>query len=146
MNAFQLLRSDHQKAEQMMNKLMNTRDDATRGSLFSELKRELDVHAEIEEEIFYPALRSAKETSDLVKESLHEHDVMKRMLSKMERMDHSGSQWSASLDELKQNVEHHVHEEEEEMFQKAERLLSWDMLEELGDRMQRRKNDLMKHS
>lgn len=144
MNAFQLLRNDHQKAMQVFQKLMSTTEISNRDLLFAELKQELEVHTEIEEQIFYPALQSARETAGLVKESLHEHDTVKQLLRDLDVMDHDSPQWTASLDTLKENVEHHVHEEEEEMFPKAQEVLSMDTLEELGNRMQRKKKDLMK--
>lgn len=144
MDAFQLLRNDHQKALQVFKKLMSATEISNRDRLFAELKQELEVHAEIEEQIFYPALRSARETASLVKESLHEHDTVKQLLQKLDTTDHGSPQWTASLNMLKKNVEHHVHEEEEEMFPKAQEVLSMDTLEELGNRMQRKKKDLMR--
>lgn len=144
MDAFQLLRNDHQKAMQVFHKLMSATESSNRDRLFAELKQELEVHAEIEEQIFYPALQSARETAGLVKESLHEHDTVKHLLQDLDTMDHDSPQWATSLDTLKNNVEHHVHEEEEEMFTKAQEVLSRDALEELGSRMQRKKKELMR--
>lgn len=145
MDAFQLLRNDHQKAMQVFHKLTDAKEGSRRDRLFRELRRELEAHAELEEQVFYPALRSAKETAGLVKESLHEHDTVKRMLKDMEAMDHASPQWTASLDTLKQNVEHHVQEEESEMFPKAQQMLSTDTLKDLGSKMQKKKKELMKH-
>jgi hemerythrin-like domain-containing protein len=100
------------------------------------LKNELEVHARIEEQIFYPAIKEAKETHDITLEAFEEHRVVKRLLSELEAMPVTDERWGAKLKVLKENVEHHVEEEEDEMFKSARKVLSKEQVDELGARME----------
>jgi hemerythrin-like domain-containing protein len=148
MDAFALLTEDHQKVQRMMDKLAGTTEGAhkTRDSLFTELKKELEIHAAIEEEVFYPALRDAKETADLVDEALEEHETVKQLLHDLEDTANDTEEWTSMFAELKENVEHHVEEEEGDLFKKARKVLSADTIEELGRRLQDHKEALQKAS
>src|SRR2546430_17601963 len=85
MEAIQLLKDDHKKVEKIFSDLENKRDD--RRALFPELDRELTIHAEIEEKIFYPAAKGAEPTRDLVLESIEEHKQIKTALADLEQTD-----------------------------------------------------------
>jgi hemerythrin superfamily protein len=141
MNAFTLLKADHKKVAGIMEKLDSTteRGVKTREELFGQLKTELDVHARVEEKIFYPALKEAKETHDITLEAFEEHRLIKQLLGELDKMDKSEEQWTARFTVLKENVEHHVEEEEGEMFPKARKVLSEEEAEELGTRMEEAK-------
>jgi iron-sulfur cluster repair protein YtfE (RIC family) len=138
MNAFELLKKDHQKVSDIFEELEPTTERAlkTREELFAKLKHELDVHAKIEEEIFYPAIKDAKATHDITLEDIEEHNVVKQLLAELEEMPKGDERWSAKLTVLKENVEHHVEEEEGEMFKDAKKVLSSQQIEELGARME----------
>lgn len=144
MNAFQLLKKDHQKAAELMQKLMDQGEEAgdEQDQLFAELKDELEMHAEIEEQVFYPALEKPKETAPLIKEAKKEHGAVKKLLKKMEEMDTGTKEWTEALKKLHEDVEHHVQEEEKELFPQAEKVLSADALKELGKEMQDLKKQL----
>ena len=141
MNAFQLLKEDHQKVSDIFKKLEETteRAEKTRTELFARLKQELDVHAHIEEKIFYPVLRREAETREITLEGFEEHKVVKRLLTELEANDPTSEQWTAKLKVLKENVEHHVEEEEGEMFKSAREVLSAQQLQELGAQMEEEK-------
>src|ERR1700675_1102225 len=141
MNAIQLLINDHKKVEKIFSDLENKADD--RRALFPELDRELTVHAEIEEKIFYPAAKAAEPTRDLVLESLEEHKQIKMVLADLEHTDMRPAEWAADLKVLKEDVMHHVGEEEDELFPKIQKLLSKAQLEELGTRMEEMKMQLL---
>jgi iron-sulfur cluster repair protein YtfE (RIC family) len=145
MNAFELLKKDHEKVAGIFEKLEPTTERAlkTREELFTQLKQELDVHAEIEETIFYPAIKEADETREITLEAYEEHAVVKRLLSELEAEAKDTEEWKAKLTVLKENVEHHVEEEEGEMFPKAKKVLSKDQVEELGTEMQEAKKQLL---
>ena len=146
MNAFALLKADHKKVAGILEKLDSTteRGVKTREELFSQLKTELDVHARIEETIFYPALEEAKETRDITLEAFEEHRLVKQLLGELDEMSKDQEEWTARFSVLKENVEHHVDEEESEMFPKARKVLSEEQVEELGTRLEEAKKEQMK--
>ncbi|HLL69931.1 MAG TPA: hemerythrin domain-containing protein [Pyrinomonadaceae bacterium] len=141
MDAITLLKTDHEKVAGIFEKLEETteRAEKTREELFTKLKQELDLHAHIEEKIFYPAIKQAEETREITMEALQEHHVVKVLLRELDAMGVTSETWTAKLKVLKENVEHHVEEEEEEMFPKARTVLSKEQLEELGALMEEEK-------
>ncbi|HYE13443.1 MAG TPA: hemerythrin domain-containing protein [Pyrinomonadaceae bacterium] len=143
MNAFQLLKEDHQKVSGIFQQLEPTTENAikTRQELFARLKQELDIHAHIEETIFYPSIKREAETREIVLEGFEEHRVVKTLLGELEGMDVGAEEWAAKLKVLKENVEHHVEEEEGEMFQKARQVLSEEQIEDLGAQMEEEKKN-----
>lgn len=144
MNAFQLLKEDHQKVSGIFQQLEPTteRAEKTRTELFDKLKEELDIHTRIEEAIFYPSIKQAAETREIVLEGFEEHHVVKLLLKELESIPVDTEQWTAKLKVLQENVEHHVEEEENEMFQKARQVLSEDEIDRLGARMEEMKQEL----
>ncbi|MDQ1523841.1 MAG: hypothetical protein QOE47_1765, partial [Pyrinomonadaceae bacterium] len=132
MDAITLLKTDHEKVSGIFEKLEETteRAEKTREELFTKLKQELDVHAHIEETIFYPVLKKAEETRDITMEGIQEHHVVKVLLGELDAMGVGSETWTAKLKVLKENVEHHVEEEEGDMFKKAREVLSKEQLEE----------------
>ena len=141
MNAFQLLKEDHKKVSGIFAQLEETteRAEKTREELFTKLKQELDIHAHIEETIFYPAIKNEAETREITLEGFEEHKVVKRLLKELEANDVTSEQWTAKLKVLKENVEHHVEEEEGEMFKSAREVLTTEQIDELGARMEEEK-------
>ncbi|TME49873.1 MAG: hemerythrin domain-containing protein [Chloroflexi bacterium] len=134
MDAINLLKTDHRQVDKLFEQLEN--GDGNRERLFTELATELTVHAEIEEQLFYPAVKDAEPTRDLVLESYEEHKQMKLVLSDLARADKKTPEWKAGLKVLMEDVQHHVGEEEKELFPKVSKLLSKPQLEELGTRME----------
>jgi len=141
MDAITLLKTDHEKVSGIFEKLEETteRAEKTREELFTKLKQELDVHAHIEETIFYPVLKKSEETRDITMEGIQEHHVVKVLLGELDAMGVGSETWTAKLKVLKENVEHHVEEEEGDMFKKAREVLSKEQLEELGALMEQEK-------
>ena len=138
MNAFALLKEDHKKVAGILEKIDATteRGVKTREDLFTQLKTELDIHAEIEETIFYPVLEKHAETRDITLEGIEEHRIVKELLAELEAMPKDDEVWTAKMTVLKENVEHHVEEEEGEMFPKARKALTEDEIETLGTRLE----------
>jgi hemerythrin-like domain-containing protein len=143
MNAFTLLKNDHQKVAGILEKLEGTTERAlkTREELFTQLKSELDVHTKIEETIFYPVLEKAEESRDITLEAFEEHRIVKQLLAELEASAKDDEVWTAKFTVLKENIEHHVEEEEGEMFKKARKVLSEQEIETLGTRMEKAKNE-----
>jgi hemerythrin superfamily protein len=135
MDAITLLKNDHRKVEKIFKEIEG--GGGNREQLFKELKTELEVHAQIEEQLFYPAVRDAKQTHDIVLESFEEHKQVKMVLADLEKADKKTEHWLAGLKVLMEDVEHHVGEEENDMFPKVkDKVLSKDELEDLGRRME----------
>jgi hypothetical protein len=141
MDAITLLKTDHEKVAGIFEKLEETteRAEKTRQELFMQLKQELDLHAHVEEAIFYPVLKKADETREITMEALQEHHVVKVLLRELDAMEVTSETWTAKLKVLKENVEHHVEEEEDDMFKKARTVLNTEQLEELGTLIEQEK-------
>jgi iron-sulfur cluster repair protein YtfE (RIC family) len=141
MDAITLLKTDHEKVAGIFEQLEPTTERAvkTREELFTKLKQELDVHAHIEETIFYPVLKQEAETREITLEGIEEHHVIKTLLKELAAMQVDSEQWTAKLKVLQENVEHHVEEEEKDMFKGAREVLSKEQLENLGTRMEAEK-------
>lgn len=143
MDAFKLLKSDHEKVAGILEKLEGTTERAlkTREELFTQLKTELDIHAGIEERIFYPVLEKAEESRDITLEAFEEHRLVKQLLGELEAEAKDDEKWTAKFTVLKEQIEHHVEEEEGEMFKKARKVLSEEEIKELGARMEKAKGE-----
>ena len=140
MNAFELLKKDHQTVSGIFDEL-EAGDAAARRQTFPRLKQELDAHAHIEETIFYPALKERPETTGLVAEAYEEHAEVKELLAQLEQGlgAADGDAWLEQLTDLRDSVEHHVEEEENDLFPNAEKALGREQIDALGARMQEEK-------
>ena len=141
MDAITLLKTDHDKVKQLLGELESTteRGVKTRTELFATIKGELTVHEIIEEEIFYPELKAHPKAKDIVLEGFEEHHVVDLLMGELEALDVTDESWGAKALVMKENVEHHIEEEEGEMFKTARQVFDRDELVELGDRMAARK-------
>jgi hemerythrin superfamily protein len=138
-----LLKKDHATVKALFKQFEAAGDRAgqKKQRLFDEIKTELDVHAAIEEEIFYPAMQEvrSKEVKDLVLEALEEHKVVKTLLAQIALLRPSDEKFDAKVKVLQENVEHHADEEEKEMFPQAKKQLSDEKRKDLGKQMEARK-------
>lgn len=137
MNAITLLKDDHDRVKKMLAEGEETTDRAekTRTELFATLKEEMLIHERIEEEIFYPSLKEHPKAEDIVLEGFEEHHVVDEIMGELETTDVTDEQWSPKFKVMKENIEHHIEEEEGEMFKIARQVFSDEELEELGARM-----------
>ena len=145
MDALRLLKKDHDKVKGLLADLEATTERAvkTRAGGLATLKHELTVHELIEEEIFYPAMRASAEAKEIVLEAYEEHDVVDAILGELEQTPVQDETWKAKFTVMKENLEHHIDEEEGEMFKQARKLFDERELSELGERMQARKERAM---
>ena len=141
MDASAVLKADHEKVAGILETIEETTERAMKGrdEMFARLKSELDLHAMIEEEIFYPALEESEETRDITLEAYEEHRMVKQLLAELEAEPKDTEEWTAKFAVLKENIEHHVEEEEGEMFTKAREALSNEEIERLGEELQNAK-------
>ena len=140
-NAITMLEDDHNKMRGLLDQLESTteRGVKTREELFATIKGELTLHETIEEEIFYPALKSHPKAEDIVLEGYEEHHVVDLVMGELEDLPVDDESWGAKAKVMKENVEHHMEEEEGEMFKQARAVFDRQELEELGQKMAVRK-------
>jgi iron-sulfur cluster repair protein YtfE (RIC family) len=134
MNAFNLLKTDHQKVAGLFQQLERA-SGKKKLDVFQQIKTELELHAHIEEQVFYPALEEPSETHDLTLEAYEEHAAVKKLLRELSRGRNANDEWQAKAKVLQENVEHHVDEEENELFKQARQALSDEEIEELGTQL-----------
>ncbi|HEX5591462.1 MAG TPA: hemerythrin domain-containing protein [Candidatus Limnocylindrales bacterium] len=141
MDAIALLKADHDKVKKLLAELETTteRGVKTRTELFATIKGELMVHEAIEEEIFYPELKAHPKARDIVLEGFEEHHVVDVLMGELEALDVTDESWGAKALVMKENIEHHIEEEEGEMFRTARQVFDRQELEDLGTRMAARK-------
>ncbi len=141
MNAITMLTDDHRAVKKLLSELETTteRGVKTREELFTRLKADLTVHEIIEEEIFYPALKKHPKAKDIVLEGYEEHNVVDTLMSELSALPFDHETWGAKAKVMQENIEHHIEEEEGEMFKKARQVFDEAELEELGERMARRR-------
>jgi hemerythrin-like domain-containing protein len=138
MDAFSLLKADHRKVAELFQQLESA-TGKQKLTVFDQIKTELELHTHIEEKIFYPAVEEPKETHELTLEAYEEHDVVKKLLQQLSKARTANDEWEAQAKVLQENVEHHVEEEENELFKKASKVLSREEIETLGEEMQSEK-------
>ena len=141
-DAIAMLKADHQRVKDLFTQYEATDNVETKQTLAEEVFRELEMHAQLEENIFYPTVNEeTDEGPKLVQESLSEHETVKTLIQELRGMAHDTDAFDARFQELIRNVAHHVEEEEAEMFPLAEEELAED-LTEMKDEMQELKADL----
>lgn len=122
-DAIGLLTDDHVNVRKMFKEFQKLKQaegsDAAKAALVKKICRELTVHATVEEEIFYPAMRAAIDDDDLMDEALVEHSGAKQLIAELEGMAPSDALYDAKVAVLGENIDHHVGEERDEMFPKA---------------------------
>ncbi len=143
MNAIELLEQQHREVEELFEEFEDAGEGAlkTRERLCREISDALAIHAEIEEKLFYPESKQP-DTEEILRESVEEHLAMKRLVADLIESAPSDEQFEAKVKVLKEQVEHHVSEEEKELFPKVKKDLSNDELEDLGERMEAMAEDL----
>jgi hemerythrin superfamily protein len=134
MNAVELLKAQHREVEGLFEKFEKAGKAVAKRQIAEEICDKLTVHAAIEERHFYPAVK-AKQTEDLLLEALEEHLAAKRVMADLLDLKPSDETFEPKVKVLKEQIEHHVEEEEEELFPKVEKLLSREELVALAQEM-----------
>jgi hemerythrin-like domain-containing protein len=150
-DATALLRKDHDTVRKLLGELeeTTTRGAKKREALLMEIALEVEVHAAIEEEIFYPAFREKGESGEdeqMFLEAAEEHKLVHGVLPELQATDPRTELFGARAKVLKDLIEHHAEEEESEMFPRARELFSKSELQELGERLEERKGELIEAS
>ncbi len=145
MNALKLLKKDHSTVQSLFGKFDRTGKTSheERYELFVQIRRELQIHSRAEEEIFYPALKALNgDGRRLVSEALKEHRDIDELLTQISRLKPTDKNFDEKVETLIENVDHHIEEEEGEIFQFAEENCSGEELEDLGHQIEERKRIL----
>ena len=144
-DAVSVLEKDHRKVEELFDRV-KANEDGNNQAAFRQIKQELDVHAHIEEQVFYPHLLAEgdKELQKIVREGIEEHGVVKDLLVEIDGLSGDSEVFKAKLKVLMENVEHHVKEEEGEMFDMARDQIPEDTMRRLGALLEAEKVRVMK--
>jgi hemerythrin superfamily protein len=147
MDPLELLKHDHAEVKQLMEECASTSDGAAaveqREQLFAKIHAAMTVHEIIEEEIFYPALKEHPKARDIVLEGIEEHGVVDSLMGELATLPVKDETWAPKFKVMKENVEHHIEEEEGEMFPQAKKVFDASDLERRGKRMSDRKEQAM---
>jgi hemerythrin-like domain-containing protein len=141
-NAITMLKSDHATLKRLLRELNEATAPKQRETLVATLEREVKTHSQIEEEVFYPAFKSAAEKSEsehLFYEAAEEHHIVDMVLPALKAANPKSHEFEAKASVLKELIEHHIKEEETEMFTAARQLIGEEQLREIGDLMQTRR-------
>jgi hemerythrin superfamily protein len=142
-DAIKLLTDDHAKVKKMFKEFekLHKKNEEGKEELAQQICKELTIHAQLEEEIFYPAAREAIDDDHMMNEAAVEHQAAKDMIAKIQSMNSSDPMYDALVTVLAEYVNHHVEEEQNEIFPKVEKAKV--DLEEIGSEIAERKEALM---
>lgn len=146
MNALELLKQDHEKVADLFAQVESTKDQKKHHQLFEKIKAELEAHTHIEETILYPALEQHAGLKDITLEAYEEHRQIKTLLSEITALSDGSKRFDAKLKVMGENVEHHVEEEENEMFPKIMKIYDSAKLDQLGQELEAEKKKFTKKS
>ncbi len=139
MNAIQLLKEDHRRVRELFSEVGPIEDPTERKKIFEEIHQELDLHSFVEETIFYPMFTDNEELVDLIEDAYDDHQEIADLLDEMETLPPGDLDWANCLDELIENVNDHISREERELFSAAERILSSEDLDRIGEQIEESK-------
>ena len=139
-SATQMIRQDHKKVEGLFKKFEQTKGAQAKRRLAENAMAELEVHAALEEQIFYPAVEKEVDDGSMISEARQEHQTVKQLIAELKGMGQANEEFESQFSELVDNVKHHVEEEENEMLPKVEE--SALDLQSLGEQMSERRREL----
>jgi hemerythrin-like domain-containing protein len=139
MDVFSLLKKEHKKVAGLFKDIegLTKSTISKKEALFRELKTDLTKHADFEEQNLYPVIKDPEKTHDLTLESYEEHRLIRQLLDELTRMPENKDEWDAKFKVLREQVEHHVEEEEGELFPKAKKVLSEEQIDDLTIKLER---------
>jgi len=140
--ATRMIRADHTAVLAQFHKLEPRMSDTVRSAIVRNICHALEIHAQIEEELFYPALRSAGLNSPELDKSVPEHDDMRQHIERVRSLEENSTAQCEALNELMNTVMHHIADEEARLLPSAEQQMAPEVLNELGARMTRRRLEL----
>ena len=142
MNAIEMLKKQHREVAKLFERFEQAKSADGRQQLFEQIADKLAIHATIEERHFYPSVKN-KATDDLLLESVEEHLEMKRIIADLLRLDADDENFAAKVKVLQEDVEHHVGEEETELFPKVAESIDEEILEAIAADMEETQSELL---
>lgn len=145
MNAIELLKKDHDVVDKLFQQV-KANEDGDNTAVFEQIKNELDIHAHIEEKVFYPVLieKGDEELKKITLEGIEEHRQAKMFLREISALTDDSEKFMPKLTVLMEDIEHHVQEEEGEMFEMVKEQFDQQTLEELGAALEKEKKSFSK--
>ncbi len=142
MDVLELIKADHRQVETLFSEIESTDNPHKLYECFNQLYNALNVHAEVEEQTFYPAVRDCQDAEKLVDAAQEEHDEAEQMLEALASLSPTSAEFKQKIGELKQAIQHHVQEEENEVFSKVRECMSQKEREQLGSEFEALKRKL----
>lgn len=133
MNIYDHLKNEHARVKELFTEILSHKDSNNKLHILASIKAELLLHARAEELSFYKELMKHENMKQSIGHAMHEHDEVKKMLINIEKQDPMDSNWLNSIKELKKEVEHHVHEEETNIFASAKKIFDNDQARQFVD-------------
>ena len=147
MNIYDALKQDHQKVRDILQELQDSSDGGKNPEkLLSTLKQELEIHSTFEEEVFYPAVAERQEAKEEIADAIDEHDEAMSLLEELEDMDSASPEWAEQVKTLSDAINHHVEEEESEIFEMARETIDQQRATQMAKEYQQQKQERMKQS
>jgi hemerythrin superfamily protein len=141
MQIYEVILDDHAKARRMLQEICDSdeSDGERRGLLFAALKSELMTHQHVEEAVLYDRLKGIEETRPDALEAINEHHIVDTLLGELDDMPKDNDRWTAKLGVLRELVEHHMQEEENEFFEHAKAVVPDDLAARMAEEFRRKK-------
>ena len=140
MDVLTFLKDEHDEVKSVF-KTLEKAHGAEAKRTWEHLRSMLTLHEEMEETLLYPELKREKSAEDLILESYQEHHVMDVLIGEISQFEPSDEQWQPKIKVLQENTEHHIHEEEDELFPKVRKIWDTHKREEVGRGMQQMKRE-----
>ncbi len=142
---FEMLKKDHDNVKELFEQIQEDgeMEMEDREDLFSKIEQELEIHMEGEERFFYPALKESDEAQEKALEAYEEHHVAKTVLEEASDMDKDDERWEAKIKVLNELIDHHIQEEEGEVFRIAKKVLDKQQIQEIARQIQENKEQMM---
>jgi hemerythrin-like domain-containing protein len=137
MTFIEILKKDHEEVKQLFNQI--EAGGANKEKIFSQIHEELKVHMDAEEKFLYPAMEKHSEAKEKVLEAYEEHHVAKTAINEIVKVSPSNERWKAKVSVLKELIDHHVEEEEKELFKMAKKLLDANEVKDITEKIQQKK-------
>ncbi len=144
MTFMDILKQDHDQTKDVFERIEEDEEGENREELFTSLRSALEQHMELEEKFFYPILEQNEDTNDKALESLEEHHVAKMVLKEFDSMDLQDDRWMAKFKVLQEVVNHHIQEEEKNIFKMVKKTLEPDQIKEITAQIQQAKSETEK--
>lgn len=141
MDVFDSLSEEHRRVSRLLGQLLQTEGREDQRQQISDLRHELEVHARLEKDLFYPTLRQGNGIDPMIEESLSEHEAMLSLAARIEEQERPDN-WGPQLERIKTHLDHHIHEEENQLFPKARSSLPSDQQEKLAEQLDALRQEL----